>query len=171
MKTQSNISVFLVEDDTTYAATLTQYLSKYFKSKIRIQPFTNGEKCLERIEEDPEGSADVVILDYYLDSASPGSRNGIEVLKKIKELNSRITVIVLSAQDKLEIAADSIKYGAYEYIVKSESAFIRTYNILKNLIDVLVVEKTSRLYERWNIIMAIIILLLILFDVILYIRK
>lgn len=171
MSTEDNIHVFLVEDDTTYAATLTQYLSRFFKSKIRVDSFTSGEKCLEKIEKDPKQATDVVILDYYLNSNSPKAMNGIEVLKKIKEINSKITVVILSAQDKMDIAADSIKHGAYEYIVKSESGFIRTHNIIKNLMAVLVVAKASRIYEKWNIAMAALILILVIIDVILYVMR
>ena len=48
--------------------------------------------------------------------------DGLEVLKKIKETSEDSTVIMLSGQDKLQVALDSIKNGAYEYIAKSESS-------------------------------------------------
>lgn len=150
-KMRNAISVFLVDDDKTYLATLEYYLNQQLQSKIKIEPFINGEDCLKEIETNP--TTEIVILDYYLNTElsnsmnsevamqdyylnpeSSNTMNGLEVLKKIKEINPEIIVIMLSAEDKLEIAIDCITYGAYEYVVKSETAFIRTQNILKNLI-------------------------------------
>lgn len=126
------ISVFLVDDSDTYLTTLTHYLNDRFGPKIRTEVFCNGEDCLQEIEAHP--TIEVVILDYYLNTESPSSLNGSDVLKKIKEINSDIIVVMLSAEDKLEIAIDCTTCGAYEYVVKSATAFIRMENILKNLI-------------------------------------
>ena len=166
MKTQNTLSVVLVDDNKTYLNTLKHYIKEQFKSQIKIEAFSNGEECLKKIEQNPE--TDLVILDYYLNGELSDAMNGIEILKKIKQINSKITVIVLSAQDKLEIAADSIKYGAYEYVVKSASAFIRTKNIVKNLIVTIANTKVYKAYQKWNVIMAIIILILLLADIIYY---
>ena len=132
MKTQNNISVFLVDDNEVFLKTLEHSLNERFKLQIQIEAFATGEDCLKEIERNP--TIQVVILDYYLNTESSNAMNGLEVLKKIKEINSDIIVVMLSAEDKLEIATDCITYGAYEYVVKSETAFIRTQNILKNLI-------------------------------------
>lgn len=170
MRTPNTMSIFLVEDDTTYASALVQYLGKLLQTDVRIETFSDGERCVDRIRQQPEEAADVVILDYYL-SPDSGTMNGIDVLRKIKEINSKITVVILSAQDKLEIAAESIKYGAYEYIVKSESAFVRTYNIIKNLTGNMSVERKSNIYERWSLGMAVAIVVLIILDIIYYMTK
>jgi DNA-binding NarL/FixJ family response regulator len=90
---------------------------------------------LKRIKQNPETAADIVILDYHLNTESKNAMNGIDVLKKIKEINFKIIVVMLSAEDKLKIAVDCITYGAYEYVVKSETAIIRTQNILKNSME------------------------------------
>ena len=63
--------------------------------------------------------------------------NGIETLDKIRSLNPFIPVIMLSSQDKIEVAVDCMKHKAFDYVVKSETAFIRlqmdiTYNISKS---------------------------------------
>ena len=132
LKKQSTISVFLVDDDKVYLATLEYYLNKQLESKIQIESFTNGEDCLYEVERNP--TIEVVILDYYLNTESSNKMSGLNVLNKIKEINSDIIVIMLSGEDKLAVAIDCITYGAYEFVVKSETAFIRTQNILKNII-------------------------------------
>jgi len=53
--------------------------------------------------------------------------NGIETLKKIKEYNPTIKVIMCSGHDDLEVAVKSIKLGAINYIRKNEF----TYNKIK----------------------------------------
>ena len=132
LKQLKNISVFLVDDNKSYLTILVHYLHKHFKSKIQIDSFINGEDCLKEIEKKP--TIEIVILDYYLNAKSKNAMNGLEVLKKIKGINSEIIVIMLSAEDKLQIATDCIAFGSYEYVVKSETSFIRIQNILKNLI-------------------------------------
>ena len=135
METQNNISVFMVDDNEMYLKTLLFFLKEHFRSEIQIESFLTGEDCLEKIKLNPETAADVVILDYHLNTDSKDAMNGIDVLKKIKQINSRIIVVILSAEDKLKIATDCIANGAYEYVVKSETAFIRTQNILKNSLE------------------------------------
>ncbi|MFN8142804.1 MAG: response regulator [Bacteroidia bacterium] len=66
-----------------------------------------------------------VVLDYHLDSSDPTAMNGLQVLKKIKEQFPEVPVIFLSGQEKAEIAANTMKYGAYDCVVKNESAFHR----------------------------------------------
>ena len=135
MKTQDKISIFLVDDNEMFTKALELSLNEYFKSEIQIESFFTGEDCLKAIRQTPETAADIVILDYHLNTESKNAMNGIDVLKKIKEINFKITVIMLSAEDKIQIAADSISCGAYEYVVKTETAFVRIQNILKNSIE------------------------------------
>jgi len=135
MKTQNNISVFLVDDNEMFLKALESYLSEQYKSEIQIKSFYTGEDCLKAIQQYPKPKVDAVILDYHLDTESGTAMNGIEILKKIKEIDTGIIVIMLSFEDKLKIATESIRAGAYEYVVKSETAFIRIKNSLKNSLE------------------------------------
>lgn len=158
MKAQNAISIFLVDDNEVFLKALSLSLNEHFKSEISIESYSTGEDCLKKIQQNPETAADVVILDYHLNTESKNAMDGIDVLKKIKEINFRIIVIMLSAEDKLKIATDSITNGAYEYVVKSETAFIRTQNILKNGLEkefnskilkttMMIMEKYPELYK------------------------
>ncbi len=136
MNTQNNkISIFLVDDNEVFLKALASSIYGNFDSEILIESFVTGEECLKNIQKNPETAVDIVILDYHLNTTSENAMNGIDILKKIKALNSKIIVIMLSAEDKLKVASDSIKCGAYEYVVKSETAFIRIQNILKNSLE------------------------------------
>lgn len=166
MKNSAPLSVFLVDDDRMFLSSLKYDLNDKFKSDIHISTFTSGEDCLKKFQ---SGNADIVILDYYLnDDTHPDAMDGLELLKKIKSKSGDTTVIMLSAQDKLQIAIDSIKNGAYEYVAKSESTYVRMHNMIKNVVGNIRSERETRMHEKWNIVMGIFILLLILFDIIYY---
>jgi DNA-binding NtrC family response regulator len=94
--------------------------------------------------------------------------NGLKVLKEIKSVAKDCVVIMLSGQDKLQVAIDSVKNGAYEYIAKSESAFVRIQNALKNATENIKSERENNKYFKWNVSMAIVIVSIILIDVIWY---
>jgi two-component system, OmpR family, response regulator len=131
-KTRNAISVFLVDDSSVYLSLLQRHLLEQLQPLIKVDAFSNGEDCLKEIERNP--TVEIVILDYYLNGELPTSPSGFTVLKEIKRINSNILVVMLSREDRFDIAKDCITFGAYEYVVKGATAFIRTENILKNLI-------------------------------------
>ncbi len=135
MEMQNAIKIMLVDDNDLFIKTLELSLTEQFKSEIRIESFSTGEACLSRIKESPETAADMVILDYHLNTDSENALNGIDILKKIKALNYWTIVVMLSGEDKLQIAKDCITNGAYDYVVKTETALIRIQNILKNSME------------------------------------
>ena len=76
-----------------------------------IHLFNNGSDCVNNLTLDP----DIIFLDHMMDIM-----NGFEVLKKIKRFNPNIHVVMLSGQDNIETAINSLKYGAFDYIIKGE---------------------------------------------------
>jgi len=59
--------------------------------------------------------------------------NGIQTLDIIKAFNPGIHVIMLSQQDKIEVAINCMHHKALDYVVKSETAFIRLQKIITAL--------------------------------------
>src|SRR3989339_464218 len=116
--TKKNL-IFLVDDDALFLKSLEIEFSENTKSEIRS--FVTGEECLANIYQNP----DIIILDYYLNSVNKDAINGLETLEKIKTANILLPVIMLSSQDKIEVAVNCMKNQAFDYIVKSETAFIR----------------------------------------------
>jgi DNA-binding NtrC family response regulator len=72
----------------------------------------------------------MIILDFHLNDIDKQAMNGIETLDKIKASNPNIPVVILSSQDKIEVAVRCMHHKALDYIVKSETAFLR---IQKNI--------------------------------------
>ena len=69
-----------------------------------------GEEGLELFQKE---KPDLVLLDHWL----PGI-NGDEVLRKIKERDLEIPVIVMTAQGSIELAVNSMKMGAFDFLIK-----------------------------------------------------
>jgi DNA-binding NarL/FixJ family response regulator len=119
--------VFLIDDDPLQLEMMADFINK--KYKLELHTFSSGEEALAKIDLRPE----VIILDYHLNNVNPDAANGAEILKKIKERTPLAQVIILSGQDNLSIATDCLKYGAFDYIVKGESAFKRLEQIFNNI--------------------------------------
>ncbi|MCA1760257.1 MAG: response regulator, partial [Bacteroidales bacterium] len=65
---------------------------------------------------------------------------------KIKEYDNDIPVIMLSAQDKIEVAVDCMHHNAFDYVVKSETAFIRLQKIIRTIFQYRKIEKQLNWY-------------------------
>ena len=77
--------------------------------------------------------------------------NGIQTLDKIKEINPVIPVVMLSAQDKIEVAINCIHHKAFDYIVKSETAFLRLKKVIAAILDHQKLEESLEWYmERMS---------------------
>lgn len=118
------IKLFLVDDDALFLKSLEIEFLQH--ADFSIETFTSGEHCLEHLPHYP----DVIILDYLLDGIDKNAMNGIDTLDKIKKANPDIPVIMLSAQDKIEVAINCMHHRALDYVVKSETAFMRLQKII-----------------------------------------
>ena len=116
--------IFVVEDNEWYNKLLVHHLS--LNPDYDIESFTTGKECLNNLHKSP----DVITLDYRL----PDTK-GLDLLKKIKAENEEIQVILISEQDEIEVVVDLLKYGAYDYIVKSDNIRERLLNTVQNIRD------------------------------------
>ena len=115
------IRIFIVEDDPTYIKFL-QYILN-LNPDYEVEVYTSGKTCLENLNKLPS----IITLDYSLPDMK-----GEEVLKKIKSYNPDISVIVISAQEKIGTAVELLKLGAYDYIPKDEETKERLLNAVGN---------------------------------------
>ena len=114
--------IFVVEDDEWYRKLLVHNLS--LNPDYDIESFANGKDCLSNLNKNP----DVITLDYRLPDMQ-----GLEILKKIKAENEEIQVILISEQDEIDVVVELLKYGAYDYIVKSKDIRERLLNTVQNI--------------------------------------
>lgn len=140
MKNDNKIKLFLVDDDPLYLKSLEiDFMSR---ADFSIETFLTGELCMENLSHEP----DVIILDYHLDGIEKNAMNGIEVMDKIKALKPDIPVVILSSQDKIEVAINCMHHHAYDYIVKSETAFLHLQQVIANIFRYKKIEKQLKWY-------------------------
>jgi DNA-binding NtrC family response regulator len=119
MENGNKIKLFLVDDDVVFLKALE--IEFHHHTDFTVETFTSGELCLENLSNKP----DVIILDYHLDGIDKGAMNGIETLDKIKTFNPDIPVVMLSSQDKIDVAVSCMHHKAFDYVIKGETAFLR----------------------------------------------
>ncbi len=124
--------LFLVDDDAVFLKLLEIDLQEH--ADFDIETYSTGELCIEHLSRNP----DVIILDYNLNGIDKNKMNGIETLDKIKAINPHIPVVMLSAQDEIEVAINCMNHKAFNYVIKSETTILR---LKKTIIPFLVVGK------------------------------
>mgnify|MGYP000300604915 CR=1 FL=1 len=105
--TGNKLGTVIVIDDN---ANIRESIKMILEDECRLQFFDNGITAIEYIK---DTRPDIVITDI-----SMPRMNGIEVLRKIKEIDKSIQVIMLTGYASVESARASVRYGAYDYIVK-----------------------------------------------------
>jgi len=140
LKNDTKIKIFLVDDDALFLKSLEiEFLEN---ADFTIETYPTGELCVENLSNNP----DVVILDYQLDGIVENAMNGLETLDKIKTFNSNIPVVMLSSQDKIEVAINCMHHKAFDYVVKSETAFVRLQKIITTIFKYQKMEKELSWY-------------------------
>ena len=140
MTDSNKIRLFLVDDDALFLKSLEIDFLKH--ADFIIQTFATGELCITNLYYKP----DLVILDYNLDGIQRMAMNGLETLDKIKAFNSDIPVIMLSSQDKIDVAISCMHHKASDYVVKSETAFLRLQKIISSIFEREKMEKKLNWY-------------------------
>lgn len=98
---------------------------------FEIETFPTGELCIENISHNP----DIIILDYYLDGINRDAMNGLDTLDQLKAFNPDIPVVMLSSQDRIDVAINCMHHKAFDYVVKSETSFMRLQKIIDTIFE------------------------------------
>lgn len=106
---KNNLKIFLVEDDDFFGEFLKYHLS--LNPDYEVFLFKNAKECISQLFINP----DIICLDYGL----PDMKGDV-LLRKIKELNSEISIVIISGQEDIEVAINFLKSGAKDYIIKNE---------------------------------------------------
>ena len=122
MNQKNNFKIYLVEDDPWYGQLLKHHLSQNPDFKVVL--FTSGKDLLNQLFTQP----DLICLDFGLPDMS-----GDKLLKEIHVRNQQIPVIVISAQEEINVAVTLLKMGARDYIIKDEHMKERLWNSVLNL--------------------------------------
>lgn len=129
---------FIVEDDPIYATILASNLKK--EDDLELSSYASGEEMLEDLHLNPE----IVILDHNLEELT-----GIDVLQKIRASNPNAAVVFVSGQENTDVAVNSLKFGAVDYIVKNENSILKLKEILNKIRQQKREEKSKNTHKPW----------------------
>lgn len=134
------IKLFLVDDDAVFLKLLEIEFMEH--ADFDIETYATGELCIASLSHQP----DIIVLDYYLDGVDRDAINGIDTLDHIKAFNPDIPVVMLSSQDKIDVAINCMHHKAFDYVVKSETAFMRLKKIITTILETQKLEKQLNWY-------------------------
>jgi two-component system OmpR family response regulator len=140
MSKDNKVKLFLVDDDAMYLKLLE--IEFIQSADFVVESFATGEVCVNNLSHEP----DIIILDYNLNSVDKSAMNGLQTLDRIKEINPGIPVVILSSQDKIEVAINCMHHKAFDYIVKSETAFMRLQRVIDIILNTQKLEKAIEWY-------------------------
>jgi DNA-binding NtrC family response regulator len=119
-------TLWLIEDDPVWAELVQARLG----NKYAIRHFPSADEATKAIQ--TEKLPKIILLDYHLGA----QQTGLTVLKALNKSESPDKppyVIMLSAQEDVQTAADTFTYGAYDYVVKGDRVWDRLKIALRNI--------------------------------------
>jgi FixJ family two-component response regulator len=149
-------TIFVVDDEEVFQEAVRTHLSSKYKN-ANIHCYLSGEDCVKNMEDKPE----LIVLDYHLAPGDSSAMNGLQTLQALNANSSKAYVVILTGDDSVQVANDTKKHGAFDYIVKGETAFakldINCSHILKRIGDAKEIED----FKKFKIGFLIIIILFI----------
>jgi DNA-binding NtrC family response regulator len=118
-------NIFIVDDNQLMVTDLKLHLQERFGASVKISTFENGESCLKKIDKDTH----IVILDYFMEG-----KNGLDILKSIKEINPKTDVVMLTSNEDIVLAINAFRAGAKDYVIKGASAWKKIAKIIIHII-------------------------------------
>ncbi|MEQ1585908.1 MAG: sigma-54 dependent transcriptional regulator, partial [Cyclobacteriaceae bacterium] len=99
--------ILVIDDDKDMCLVLSRFLSK---KNYSVEIAHNGEEGLKKLR---VTDFDLVLCEYKLPDVA-----GVELLQKIKVLNSTIAVIIITGYSDVKTAVETFRYGANDYVTK-----------------------------------------------------
>ncbi|MCD4664577.1 MAG: response regulator, partial [Bacteroidales bacterium] len=115
-------SILIVDDDKIVCNSLKRILEN---KEYIINSVYTAKEALNKIN---KNIPDLIILDYKLPD-----KNGLQVLKEIKDKYSNVLVIILTAYGNVSLAVEAMKYGAYDFIEKEADPELVRFTVQKAL--------------------------------------
>lgn len=124
--------IFFIEDNRTEVMLLKLAFSGL--KNIDVHYFSTGKELLDHLENRPE----IIVVDLLLPDIS-----GLDIIHKVKAFNPEIEIVVLSAQEEIDVVAETQKAGVFNYIVKNESSLKYLRKVLEDLLILLSHRKST----------------------------
>lgn len=155
MNSRKNALIYVVEDNKIYNRLVCEYLKK--QNYTNVKTFLSGKECIEQVSNGEH--PDIVIQDYHLDDS-----NGIEVLKSVKKFSKESEFIFLTANESMEVAVNTIKFGAFDYVIKDKVALDKVIYKIQKITKLKKLEKKNKQIRMFMILFMAIIFVIVLFS-------
>lgn len=121
--------IYIIDDDRVFSKSISYQLTKNLSTNIKVKMFSSFDEFLLNAHHKP----DIVILDYYLKNTN--SIDGLILLQKIKQVLKNTEVVILAGESSVDMAMQTIKNGAYDFIRKNDSVFLRVKHTIEFILD------------------------------------
>jgi DNA-binding NtrC family response regulator len=122
MEINAELRIFIVDDDSCSLSLYEKHLCNI--GFTNVFSFENGNACLNAVTQQPG----VVFLDQKMKMP-----NAVDVLRKIKSFDPGIYVVFISRREEVQAAVDSLRYGAFDYIVKGKTQLSQVELVLNRI--------------------------------------
>ena len=99
--------ILIVDDELSVRGSLEEW---FREDGFQVETAEDGLAAIRAME---RGPYDIVLLDLKM----PGM-DGIAVQKRVREIDPRATIIILTAYASVETAVEALKLGAFDYVTK-----------------------------------------------------
>lgn len=134
---EEQFRIYVVEDNEWYNRLLVHHLN--MNPEYEVTSFLKGKELLKHLHELP----DVITLDYRLPDIK-----GSDLLRKIREFDESIEVIIISEQEDIQVAVDLLREGASDYLIKNEEIQERLHNTIRKIKEKAGLKKRIRALEK-----------------------
>ena len=139
-----------------FLETIKDYL--YSVNITQVETFSSGEAFLASFQ--PKDSR-FIVCDF--DFGTSGSLNGLQVLEEIRRRDNTTPVVILSSQDKLDIALKTLRSGALDYFIKgNESTFTTVMTSILKTNEIFKLKKDKKDFITLGIIGIVLFSILLL---------
>ncbi len=148
--------LFVIDDDPIQVEMIQDYIKDRYVFEVKA--YSDGESAMGDIK---QLTPEIIVLDYHLSSQKADAKNGIEVLKEIGKVSPSSKVFMFSGKDDMTIATESIKHGAFDFIVKGPTAFDKLERTINRLGDMNQLEAINKAQKKTITILVVGILLIV----------
>lgn len=154
MANNNNFLIFVVENNKVYNHLVSEYIKK--QGFLNVRSIISGEECVDLVKKGE--MPNIVIQDYSLDGM-----NGLDVLRKVKKLSPKSEFIFLTSNENMEVAVNTIKFGAYDYIVKDKMALEKVVYKMRKIDQMHRLEKKNKQIRKLMNISLVVIAVIVIF--------
>ncbi|MBT3384269.1 MAG: response regulator [Prolixibacteraceae bacterium] len=160
MAIKKDFLIYVVEDNKMYNHLVTAFLKK--KDFTNVKSFYTGTACLKALKNGE--FPDVVIQDYFLEEM-----NGIDVLRRVKKISPKTEFIFLTGNESMEVAVNSIKFGAYDYVIKDNVALEKVLDKIQKISKLFKLLQRNRQIRKSMVLFLVGLLVIVIFSILYFV--